>query len=254
MKKKLNNQGYNWISGIHPVKNVIKHGSARIKHIFVDPKKKDRRLFLLKKEALRNDIEVIEKESSELSELSGGSNHQGILAYTAVPASLGEKDLNLILSNTKGSIFLLILDGVTDPHNLGACLRAADGAGVSAVIAPRDNCVGLTPAVCKVASGAAETVPFVQVTNLVRTMRFLQDTHKVFFFGTSEKAEKELYEVDLEGPLGLVMGGEGKGVRRLTSENCDLMIKLPMLGALESLNVSVATGICLYEAVRQRSS
>ena len=112
MKKKLNNQGYNWISGIHPVKNVIKHGSARIKHIFVDPKKKDRRLFLLKKEALRNDIEVIEKESSELSELSGGSNHQGILAYTAVPASLGEKDLNLILSNTKGSIFLLILDSI----------------------------------------------------------------------------------------------------------------------------------------------
>ena len=145
-----------------------------------------------------------------------------------------------------------MLDGVTDPHNLGACLRSADGAGVHAVIAPRDRAGGLTPVVCKVASGAAETVPFVQVTNLVRTLRYLQDSHRVFVVGAAGDAQLDLYRADLTGPLALVMGSEGEGMRRLTRETCDQLVRLPMAGHVESLNVSVATGICLYEAVRQR--
>ena len=150
-------------------------------------------------------------------------------------------------------LLLLVLDGIQDPHNLGACLRSADAAGVHAVVTPKDRSVGLTPVVCKVASGAAETVPFVQVTNLARTLRWLRENQGVWLVGTAGEAESSLYSVDLKGPLGLVMGGEEKGMRRLTREACDLLVSLPMAGAVESLNVSVATGISLFEAVRQRS-
>jgi len=147
-----------------------------------------------------------------------------------------------------------VLDGVQDPHNLGACLRTADAAGVHAVIAPADRSAGLTPVACKVASGAAETVPFVQVSNLARTLRHLQDAYRLFLVGAAGEAERSLYEADLRGPLGLVMGAEGGGLRRLTREQCDLLVHLPMHGRVESLNVSVATGICLYEALRQRGA
>jgi len=146
----------------------------------------------------------------------------------------------------------LVLDGVTDPHNLGACLRSADAAGIQVVIAPKDRSAGLTPVACKVASGAAETVPYVQVTNLVRTLQKLQNEHGVWVIGTAGEAQASLYEADLKGNIAIVMGAEGKGMRRLTRETCDSLIKLPMKGSVESLNVSVATGICLYEAVRQR--
>jgi 23S rRNA (guanosine2251-2'-O)-methyltransferase len=146
-----------------------------------------------------------------------------------------------------------VLDGVTDPHNLGACLRTADGAGVHAVIAPRDKSAGLTPVACKVASGAAETVPFIQVTNLARTLRHLQDNFGVFLVGAAGESELSLYQADLRGPLALVMGAEGAGMRRLTREQCDQLVSLPMRGGVESLNVSVATGVCLYEALRQRA-
>ncbi|MCU7862207.1 MAG: 23S rRNA (guanosine(2251)-2'-O)-methyltransferase RlmB, partial [Candidatus Thiodiazotropha sp. (ex Lucinoma kastoroae)] len=145
------------------------------------------------------------------------------------------------------------LDGVQDPHNLGACLRTADAAGVNAIIAPRDRSVGLTPTVRKVASGAAETVPFIQVTNLARTLKWLK-SEGIWLIGTAEEATQTLYEADLSGPLAIVMGGEGKGLRRLTGEQCDLLVKLPMAGSVESLNVSVAGGISLYEAVRQRGN
>lgn len=147
--------------------------------------------------------------------------------------------------------FLLILDGVQDPHNLGACLRSADGAGVQAVIIPKDRSVSLTDTVCQVASGAAESVPLIQVTNLARSLRQLKKRN-IWLVGTADQAEQSIYEVDLKGPLAIIMGSEGKGLRRLTREECDFLAKLPMHGKVESLNVSVSTGICLYEAVRQR--
>jgi 23S rRNA (guanosine2251-2'-O)-methyltransferase len=166
---------------------------------------------------------------------------------------LDEEGLKQLLDNLDEAPLLLVLDGVTDPHNLGACLRTADGAGVHAVIVPRDKACGLTPVVRKVASGAAETVPLVQVTNLARTLKALKQRN-IWLMGTDLDTEQELYQADMTGPLALVMGAEGKGMRRLTRENCDFLVKLPMQGAVQSLNVSVSTGICLYEAVRQRKA
>ena len=164
----------------------------------------------------------------------------------------GENELESILSG-KENPFVLVLDCVTDPHNLGAVLRTANGAGVDAVIAPKDKSVGLTETVQRVAVGAAETTPFVRVTNLSRTMKKLQKDYGIWLIGTSDKATQSLYQADLKGPLGIVMGAEGAGMRRLTEENCDFLINLPMAGKVDCLNVSVATGVCLYEAVRQRS-
>lgn len=163
----------------------------------------------------------------------------------------GEDALDGILENSE-TPFVLILDCVQDPHNLGAVLRTADGAGVDVVIAPKDKSVGLTETAQRVAVGAAESIPFVRVTNLSRTMKKLQQDHGVWLIGASDKATQTLYDVDLKGPVGIVMGAEGPGLRRLTEENCDLLIGIPMAGKVDCLNVSVATGVCLYEAVRQR--
>lgn len=163
----------------------------------------------------------------------------------------GENALDGILSKSDAP-FVLILDCVTDPHNLGAILRTADGAGVDAVIAPKDKSVGLTETVQRIAVGAAASVPFVRVTNLSRTMKKLQKDHGIWLIGTSDKATQTLYDMDLNGPVGIVMGAEGSGLRLLTEENCDLLIGIPMAGKVDCLNVSVATGVCLYEAVRQR--
>ncbi len=165
--------------------------------------------------------------------------------------SLDEGDLMRIVSETEVP-FILILDCVQDPHNLGAILRTADGAGVHAVVAPKDKAVGITETVRRISVGAADYVPFVQVTNLARTMEQLKEAG-LWFVGTSDRAEKTLYELDLKGPLALVLGAEEKGMRRLTEENCDFLAKLPMAGKVECLNVSVATGVCLFEAVRQRT-
>lgn len=180
------------------------------------------------------------------------SQHQGIVARVKAAKVLNEQDLDVLLANTEQP-FLLILDGVTDPHNLGACLRNADAAGVQGIIVPKDNSVGLTATVSKVACGAAETVPLFQVTNLARTMRHLQDKG-VWIVGTAGEADCELYQADLKGPLAIAMGAEDKGLRRLSRESCDSLISIPMAGSVSSLNVSVATGVCLFEAVRQRRS
>ncbi len=168
--------------------------------------------------------------------------------------SVGQKttnDLFALLDRLEEPPFLLILDNIQDPHNLGACLRSADGAGVHAVIAPKDRAVSLTPAVRSVASGAAEFMPFIAVTNVARTIDQLKERN-IWVVGTADEADRPLYEADLTGPLALVMGSEGKGLRRLTREHCDFLVSIPMAGSVESLNVSVATGVCLYEAVRQR--
>lgn len=186
-----------------------------------------------------------------LDRLSGQGKHQGVAVDCAKAKSYSEGDLSGLLSTIQGPPLLLILDGIQDPHNLGACLRTADAAGVHAVIAPKDKSVGLTPTVAKVASGAVETVPFIQITNLARVMEGLKE-RGIWLFGLADSAEKTLYEEDLKTPLAFVLGNEEKGLRHLTRETCDVLLKIPMQGFVSSLNVSVATGVSLFEAVRQR--
>ncbi len=240
------------VGGIHAVHSALKHGSEQVQHVWLDLSRKDKRINELEETARQSGIKASRVKKQQLDELLGDVRHQGVVAQVSAPASKTEKDLLEILGQLDEPVFLLVLDGVTDPHNLGACLRSADAAGVQAVIAPKDRSAGLTPVACKVASGAAETVPYVQVTNLVRTLEKLQKDHAVWLTGTAGEADSDIYHADLKGNIAIVMGAEGKGMRRLTRETCDSLIKLPMKGSVESLNVSVATGICLYEAVRQR--
>jgi 23S rRNA (guanosine2251-2'-O)-methyltransferase len=222
-----------------------------VEEIWVEARRKDRRIKELVELARSEDVPVHFISREELDALQPGVNHQGAVAATRAPAAMDEKALKALLEGLEEPPLLLILDGVQDPHNLGACLRSADAAGVHAVVAPKDRSAGLTPTACKVASGAAETIPFVQVTNLSRTLRWLQEAG-VWIVGTAGETDTLIYEMDLQGPLALVMGAEGKGMRRLTREACDALVRLPMAGTVESLNVSVAAGICLFEAVRQR--
>ena len=219
--------------------------------VLLERRRRDRRLAEVADLARKAGVPIRQVDRDELDRAAEGANHQGVLAWVSTPAARGENDLDNILDDVGGSPFLLILDGVQDPHNLGACLRTADAAGVHALIAPKDNAVGLTPVACKVASGAAETVPYVQVTNLARTIDALKE-RGIWLIGTAGEAQSGLFETDLTGPAALVMGSEGKGLRRLTRERCDLLVRLPMLGTVESLNVSVAAGICLFEVLRQR--
>jgi 23S rRNA (guanosine2251-2'-O)-methyltransferase len=241
------------VFGLHAVRAALSHGAQRISRLLYDPGRKDRRLRLLLEKARAVGLRPEPVDKAELDRLSDGGNHQGILVEGDLPTSGDEQALESLIQGLPHAPLLLVLDGVTDPHNIGACLRSADGAGVDAVIAPRDRAGGLTPTVCKVASGAAETVPFIQVTNLARTLRAMQDRHRVFVVGLEGAAPLSLYAVDLTGPLALVCGAEEQGMRRLTRETCDQAVQLPMAGQVASLNVSVAAGICLYEAVRQRS-
>jgi 23S rRNA (guanosine2251-2'-O)-methyltransferase len=240
------------VAGVHSVRTALKHGADAVREIWVEARRKDRRVREVIELARAAGVRISAVSRDELDRMVPGANHQGVVASTEVPAAVDEKGLKELLLSIDEPLFLLILDGVQDPHNLGACLRSADAAGVHAVIAPKDRSAGLTPTACKVACGAAETVPFVQVTNLARTLRWLSEELGVWLVGTAGEAESELYDADLKGPLGIVMGGEEKGMRRLTREACDLLAKLPMAGSLESLNVSVAAGITLFEAVRQR--
>ncbi|AGA91071.1 rRNA methylase, putative, group 3 [Thioflavicoccus mobilis 8321] len=239
------------VAGIHSVRFVLRSDSATVTEVWLEHDRRDRRLAELAALARQGGIAIRQVTRAELDAAGDGIHHQGALAWVRPPSSGREADLEVILARIAGPPLLLILDEVQDPHNLGACLRTADAAGVHAVIAPRDNAVGLTPVVVKVASGAAATVPFIQVTNLARTMAALKG-RGIWFIGAAGEVEQELFAADLTGPLALVMGSEGRGLRRLTRERCDGLVRLPMLGQVESLNVSVATGICLYEALRQR--
>lgn len=241
-----------WVAGVHAVRSALKFGRERINEIFYDATRKDRRLNAVLDDAKKLGVPLTASDKKTVEKLAGSANHQGVVISTQAPAAQTEDDLDTLLNNLDHPPLLLVLDGVTDPHNLGACLRTADGAGVDAVIAPKDKSVGLTPIAVKVSSGAAETVPFVQVTNLARTLRHLQDDFRIFVVGTTGETDLELYQADLTGALALVMGAEGEGMRRLTAEQCDQLVRLPMQGQVESLNVSVATGVTLYEAVRQR--
>lgn len=245
-----------FLYGLHSVAAVLENEPERILDLMIAKGRNDDRINEIVNLARQNGISVQFVHRKTLDEKSNGEQNQGLLARAKPARVMNEADLDTILERLQSSpqkqAFFLILDGVTDPHNLGACLRNADAAGVQAVIVPKDKAVGVTPVVRKVAVGAAETVPLIQVTNLTRTLKHLQK-EGVWVIGTAGEAEQLIYETVIQGPTALVMGAEGKGMRRLTRETCDELVKLPMAGAVSSLNVSVATGICLFEIVRQRS-
>ncbi|MEI7186861.1 23S rRNA (guanosine(2251)-2'-O)-methyltransferase RlmB [Dickeya dianthicola] len=238
------------IYGIHAVKALLEQDPQRFLDVFTLKGREDRRLQPLIAELEANGIAVQVANRQWLDDRVEGAVHQGIVARVKEGRQYQENDLPGLLASLD-TPFLLVLDGVTDPHNLGACLRSADAAGVHAVIVPRDRSAQLNAIAKKVACGAAETVPLIRVTNLARTLRFLQEQN-VWVVGTAGEADHTLYQSKLTGPLALVMGAEGEGMRRLTREHCDELISIPMAGSVSSLNVSVATGICLFEAVRQR--
>ena len=239
--------------GFHAVLSRLRQHGASIQEILIDKDRVDARMKDLLHMAESANVRVMHVERTRLDGMAGNNaRHQGVIARV-VDTPIPYKDIHDILeSDLKEPPFFLVLDGVEDPHNLGACLRVADAMGVHAVIAPKDRAAGLNATVRKVACGAAETVPFIAVTNLARTLRELQEAG-VFVVGTAAEANAELVSTDLSGPVALVLGAEGAGLRRLTQETCDALISIPMFGSVESLNVSVASGICLYEARRQRS-
>lgn len=239
-----------WLFGLHAVQSVLKTSGSKVQELRVQKGRDDQRLRKLLDLAEQQLIPITWVLRSDLDALVSG-RHQGVAALCRGAGVQDESYLFSLLDNLAEPPLLLVLDGVTDPHNLGACLRSADAAGVQAVIVPKDNAVGVTPTVQKVACGAAETVPVVVVTNLSRTLKQLQD-QGLWIVGAAGEAKQLIYEADLKGPIVFVMGAEEKGMRRLTREHCDLLVKLPMAGAVSSLNVSVATGVCLFEAVRQR--
>ena len=241
-----------YIYGINSLQALVNANTQCIQQLFVDKKRSDQRIQSIIDAAKKANLDINFEDRQRLDELSGGGNHQGVVAVCEMPRPQDESLLDQILEQNPTPLFLL-LDGVQDPHNLGACLRTADAVGVNAVIIPKDRSVSINSTVVKVASGAAYSVPVVSVTNLSRTIRHMQKAG-VWFVGADGEATESLYQVKLTGSIALVMGAEGSGLRRLTKESCDFLAKLPMLGSVESLNVSVATGVCLYEALRQRSS
>lgn len=237
------------VFGYHASNHVLDTAPERVLRAWTLAQRRDQRLVGLLEKLSTVGCHVEQMQRNQLDTLAEGGRHQGIVLEVKAQSALSENALFDMLQAHGDNPFLLILDGVQDPRNLGACLRVADGAGITAVIAPRDRAAGLTVSARKVASGAA--VPFVQVTNLARTLRSLKE-QGVWLVGTSDQAEGSVYQASLTGPLGLVLGGEEKGMRRLTTETCDSLVSIPMLGAVSSLNVSVAAGVVLYEAMRQR--
>jgi 23S rRNA (guanosine2251-2'-O)-methyltransferase len=243
-----------WIVGIHPVEGALRNDPERVRELRVEQGSRNPRLADLIEQAHKLDIRVHRVERRELDHVAGKhAHHQGIAAHYGAPASRGDKDLPALAEAAGNTALFLVLDGVTDPHNLGACLRSAAAAGASAVIVPKDRAVAITPTVRRASAGAADRVPLVVATNLARSLRTLKDAG-VWLTALAGEAPESLHAVDLTGPVALVMGSEGEGVRRLTRETCDFLARIPMPGAMESLNVSVAAGIALFEAVRQRAA
>lgn len=250
-RKRPNREPDAVVYGIHAVSHFISRFPDRVLKLLVAEERQDQRLSRVTDAAAGLGLKCQVAPREALERLSEGGAHQGVVAMIRPRPMQDESDLIALLDDISEAPFLLILDGVQDPHNLGACLRTADATGVHAVIAPRNRAVGLTPTVRKVACGASETVPFIQVTNLARALRELGE-RDITRVGTDGDAPDAVFDADLRGRLALVMGGEGRGLRRLTREHCDLLVSLPMRGAVESLNVSVATGVCLYVALAQR--
>ncbi len=237
--------------GLHAVRAALSRSAGEIESLWLDEARHDQRLREVATMAQAAGITVQKVSRARLETLSGGGAHQGVVAQRRATPAQRETDLDGFLDGLSATPFLLVLDGVQDPHNLGACLRSACAAGVQAVVLPRDHAAPLTPVVHKVASGAVEYVPVFRVANLARALERLKE-RGIWLVGAAADAPESLYDVDLTGPLALVLGGEGEGLRRLTRERCDRMASVPVAGPVGSLNVSVATGVCLYEAVRQR--
>ena len=239
--------------GFHAVGVRLKTAPQSIIEVYYETTRRDARMRQFLDKAREANVRLIEADGLRLSKLAGSHGHQGVAARVDPVAQVHSLDelLEQLEAQGEANPLLLVLDGITDPHNLGACLRVADGAGAHAVIAPKDHAAGINATVAKVASGAAETMPYFMVTNLARTLGELKERN-IWIIGTSDDAPKTLYQVALKGPVALELGAEGSGMRQLTRKTCDELVSIPMKGAVESLNVSVASGVCLYEALRQR--
>jgi 23S rRNA (guanosine2251-2'-O)-methyltransferase len=240
------------VVGVHAVLACLRQDPAAVQEVFVHAPRHDPRLRDLVDAARARGVRVVTVEAARLDGLAGPARHQGVVARVVADARRAV-DLDALVTGLREPALLLLLDGVTDPHNLGACLRVADCMGAHAVIVPKDRSAGLTPTVAKVASGAAETVPLIAVTNLARTIQVLQQ-RDIWVLGADAEGEHSLLDASLTGPLAWVLGAEGTGLRRLTRERCDGLVRIPMFGQVESLNVSVAAGLCLYETRRQRAA
>ncbi len=238
------------VCGLNAVLAALAEHPERVEEVLLASERGDARIEAVRAAAENADVAVRRIARKELDRIAAGVRHQGVVAYYRAPAPSAQ-GLEELLDGVEGAPLLLILDGVQDPHNLGACLRSADAAGAHAVIVPKDNTAPLSAVARRAAAGAAETVPLVTVTNLARTLHELK-ARGIWIFGADQEAEQTLAQVDLKAPAALVLGGEGTGLRRLTRESCDVLVRIPMTGHVGSLNVSVAAGICLYEAVRQR--
>jgi 23S rRNA (guanosine2251-2'-O)-methyltransferase len=243
-----------WIAGINAVSAAVEHDAENVREVLIEAGAKNPRLTEIEAQARRKDIDVRRVATQALDGVVGNLRHQGVVARYAAAKTYSENDLQGLVEAAEGKALVLVLDGVQDPHNLGACLRSAAAAGVTAVIFPKDKAVQINATVRKTSAGAADSIPVIPATNLARTMRDLQQMG-VWIYGLAGEADTSFWSIDLRGNVALVLGGESDGLRRLTRENCDQLVKIPMPGGgdVESLNVSVATGVTLFEAVRQRN-
>jgi len=240
-------------SGFHAIQTVLNDDPQRINHVWLDKKRIDKRMHALQQQLAQYTVTFQLTDKQQLDRISEGSHHQGVVVELTVASMHRESDLLNLLDSIHKPPLLLVLDQIQDPHNFGACLRTADATGVDGIIISKDNSVGFTPTVLKISSGALDFVPVFQVTNLRRTLKAIQKKG-VWIIGTSDAVAQSMYDTDLKGALAIVMGSEGAGIRRLTRDACDFLVNIPMLGQVESLNVSVATGVILYEALRQRQT
>jgi 23S rRNA (guanosine2251-2'-O)-methyltransferase len=241
-----------YICGIHAVTALLSEHPERVLRLCVAKGRMDKKMDAILSAAKELGLAIEYSDAKTLDRLASDMNHQGVIAFCTKPATYDENDLKALIEKLDVPPFLLVLDGVQDPHNLGACFRSADAAGVHAIIAPKDKSAGITPTVSKVACGAAEVIPFIQVTNLVRALEMLKEMG-IWTYGAAGEAKQSLYQAKLKGPIAIVLGAEGDGLRRLTREHCDFLLNIPMKGSVSSLNVSVAAGVFLFEALRQRS-
>ncbi|HVT62478.1 MAG TPA: 23S rRNA (guanosine(2251)-2'-O)-methyltransferase RlmB [Legionellaceae bacterium] len=249
-EKKSNEQ---WVYGLHAVTALLNNRQRSIKQIFINQNRQDARMLIILKQIQQQSIPHLFLSATQMALQFSEAVHQGIVALAEPLPHYHEKDIDYLLQKKTTTPFILILDGITDPHNLGACLRSAEAAGVDFVILPKDKSAPVTAVVSKVACGAAEAIPIIRVTNLVRTMELLKQ-QGIWIYGAAGEAQASVYTLEGNSPLALVLGAEGEGLRRLTREHCDGLFSIPMLGTVTSLNVSVATGVCLFEIVRQRQS
>jgi len=239
------------VVGVHAVLAVLRRSPTQIEGVWLRSGREDARLAEIEREARAAMVPVYRVERDVLEQMAAGARHQGVVAQLRAPEPRVDQDFDDFVEALRPQALLLVLDGVQDPHNLGACLRSAEAAGVHGVLVPRDNAAPLSAVARKAASGAAEAVPLFRVPNLARALRTLKSKN-VWLIGATHDADQTIFSTDLTGPTALVLGGEGKGLRRLTREHCDLLVRIPMAGDVASLNVSVAAGVCLFEAVRQR--